>query len=90
MAITPDGAYVYVTNEFGGNKVSVINTSSNTVVATVSVGNNPMDVAVTPDGAYAYVANSGDGTVSVIRHGYLCGGCDDTRWKLSYWCGCNA
>ncbi len=66
VAVTPDGAYVYVTNEFGGNKVSVIDTSSNAVIATIPVGVYPMDVAVTPDGAYAYVTNAGDGTVSVI------------------------
>jgi YVTN family beta-propeller protein len=36
VAVTPDGKHAYVTNP-GSNSVSVINTASNTVVATVSV-----------------------------------------------------
>ncbi|MCA1683019.1 MAG: beta-propeller fold lactonase family protein [Actinobacteria bacterium] len=55
----------YVTNYFS-NDVSVIDTSTNTVVATVAVGSNPQDVAVTPDGSRAYVVNTGEDTVSVI------------------------
>jgi YVTN family beta-propeller protein len=46
--------------------VSVIDTATNTVVATVVVGNNPDAVAITPDGDFAYVANFGSNTVSVI------------------------
>ncbi len=37
VAITPDGAFAYVTH-FDSGTVSVIETASNTVVATVSVG----------------------------------------------------
>jgi YVTN family beta-propeller protein/cysteine-rich repeat protein len=44
----------------------VIDTATNTVAATVGVGNVPIGVAVTPDGAFAYVANAGSDTVSVI------------------------
>jgi YVTN family beta-propeller protein len=40
--------YVYISN-YAGNNVSVINTTINTVTATVSVGNSPVGVAVTPD-----------------------------------------
>lgn len=67
VAVTPDGSHVYVAN-FGGNTVSVIATATNTVTATVPVGNFPAGVAVTPDGSHVYVANFGDspGTVSVI------------------------
>jgi YVTN family beta-propeller protein len=64
VAITPDGAFVYVTNRSGGS-VSVIATATNTVVTTVPVGSGPNGVAITPNGAFAYVANQG-GTVSVI------------------------
>jgi len=46
--------------------VSVINTATNTVTATVSVGVNPVGVAITPDGTRAYVANLAAGSVSVI------------------------
>ncbi len=47
------------------SRVSVIDMSTNTVVATVPVGGNPQGVAVTPDGRHAYVVNNG-GYVSVI------------------------
>ena len=43
----------------------MIDTATNTVIATIPVGNCPAGVAVSPDGATAYVANL-DGTVSVI------------------------
>ena len=66
VAVTPNGAYAYVTNE-GGDSVSVINTTSNTVTATITVGTEPYDVAITPNGAYAYVTNYVSGTVSVIN-----------------------
>jgi YVTN family beta-propeller protein len=36
----------------------VIDTTTNTVTATVDAGSLPIGVAVTPDGKYVYVANS--------------------------------
>ncbi|MFC5881829.1 beta-propeller fold lactonase family protein, partial [Streptomyces virginiae] len=45
----------------------VINTATNTVVATVPVGDAPQGVAVSPDGTRAYVTNYGADTVSVIN-----------------------
>ncbi|MDQ6701885.1 MAG: hypothetical protein M3Z96_01655 [Pseudomonadota bacterium] len=61
--------FAYVTNSASGS-VSVIDTATNTVVATVPVGIGPQEVVVTPDGKHAYVANtnagSPSGTVSVI------------------------
>src|SRR5262249_44213812 len=58
---------VYVTNYLRTpiGTVLVIDPATNTVVATVRVGDAPTDVAITPDGARAYVANFG-GDVSVI------------------------
>src|SRR5262244_2845507 len=56
--------FAYVTNS-ASNTVSVIDTATNTVVATVPVGSVPLGVAITPDGTRAYVANPGSGTVSV-------------------------
>jgi YVTN family beta-propeller protein len=54
----------YVTN-IDDNTVSVIDTATNTVTATVPVGLAPQGIVVTPDGAFAYVATL-SGTVSVI------------------------
>lgn len=47
--------------------VSVIETATNTVTDTVSVGSNPFGVSVTPDVTSAYVANRYSNTVSVIN-----------------------
>ena len=47
--------------------MSVIKTSTNAVVKTVTVGNGPWGVAITPNGGYAYVTNTASHTVSVIR-----------------------
>ena len=46
--------------------VSVIDTSINTVVATLAAQDTPWGVAITPDGARAYVTNSQSSSVSVI------------------------
>ncbi len=64
--MTPDGDFVYVANLLSNN-VSVIQTSDNTVVDTVDVGDDPIGVAVTPDGDFVYVANQFSNNVSVIR-----------------------
>ncbi|HEY6352528.1 MAG TPA: YncE family protein [Candidatus Angelobacter sp.] len=65
LAITPDGASLYVTD--GIQTVSVIDTATNAVQPSlVTVGNGPLLLAITPDGASVYVTNLGDGTVSVI------------------------
>lgn len=55
----------YITNA-GSNTVSVLNTSSNSVTATIPVGPNPVSVAVSPSGSRAYVTNAGSNSVSVI------------------------
>ena len=57
--------FAYITN-FSSNTVSILDTASNTVVATVPVGSNPYGVAVTPDGARVYVTNVSSNKVSVI------------------------
>ena len=48
--------FAYVTNSYDST-VSVIDTATNAVVATVPVGLNPEYLAVTPDGTHVYVAN---------------------------------
>ena len=65
VAVTPNGSRVYVTHGGGPNFVSVIDTVTNTVLTTVTVGFQPTDVAITPNGAFAYVTNTD--SVSVIE-----------------------
>jgi YVTN family beta-propeller protein len=63
--VNPAGTLAYVTNE-GSNTVSVINTGTNTVMATIPVGVTPEGVAVNPAGTLVYVANWNGRSVSVI------------------------
>ena len=58
--------FAYIPNE-GSGTVSVIDTATNTVVATVVVGSGPDGVAVNPAGTRVYVTNEGSNTVSVIN-----------------------
>lgn len=68
MAITPDGAFVYVLNYVDGNPgtgtISVIQTSNNTVVDTIPGFSGPFGIAITPNGRYAYVTNFGSNNFS--------------------------
>ncbi|HKY44653.1 MAG TPA: YncE family protein, partial [Pyrinomonadaceae bacterium] len=63
-AVTPDGAFLYVTcQSFStGPKLAVIDTATNTLVALVPLpGNFAPGIAITPNGALAYVASNGGG-----------------------------
>ena len=65
VVVSSDGTRAYVVNANSGT-VSVIDTATNTVIKTITVGSNPQDVAVSPDGTRAYVTDT-DGTVSVVN-----------------------
>ena len=64
--MSPDGNFIYVANEHS-NSVSVINTASNTITATIPVGSDPLGVSVSPNGDMVYVTDFGDNSVSVIN-----------------------
>ncbi|MCU1650828.1 MAG: hypothetical protein JWQ60_1977, partial [Pseudonocardia sp.] len=55
----------YLTNQ-DANSVSLIDTTSNAVTATVPAGQLPNGLAITPDGRHAYLANTGSGSVTVL------------------------
>src|SRR5215471_14051879 len=59
----PFPAYIVQNNS---NTVSVLNTTTHSVVATLPVGLHPFGVAVHPAGTFVYVTNLSSGTVSVI------------------------
>lgn len=59
------GPLVYTANRDAGT-VSVIDTSSNTVTATIPVGAGPAGIAENPARTRVYVSNNTDSTVSVI------------------------
>ena len=76
-ANTPAAGHVYVViskvTATQPGSVSVINTATNTVTATIPVGATPFGAAISPDGTRLYVANSNagatpqPGSVSVIN-----------------------
>jgi len=70
LAITPDGAFVYVLNYVDGNvgtgTVSIIRTSDNTVIGTIPGFSGPFAIAITPNGKYAYVTNFGSNNFSPV------------------------
>jgi YVTN family beta-propeller protein len=47
--------------------MSVIDTNTNKVLATIPVGQHPQDIAWAPDGRFAYVVNEGSNSVTVIN-----------------------
>ena len=71
VAIAPDGQRAYITTyndaDGTGSAVQVMNTATNTVVATIlTVGINPYTSAVTPNGRQLYVPDHGSQELSVI------------------------
>ena len=59
------GVKLYVTN--GANGVSVVDTSSNTIVATIPTGSQAQGITSKPDGSRAYSADSSSNRVSVMN-----------------------
>lgn len=70
LAITPDGAFVYVINyttgDTGAGTISVIRTRDNAVVDTIKGFSGPFAIAITPDGKFAYVTNFGSNNFAPI------------------------
>jgi gliding motility-associated-like protein len=65
VTVTPlPTAYAYIPNS-SSNTVSVINTSTNLVVATIPVDAGPNQVLISPDGSKVYVVNTA--SISVIN-----------------------
>ncbi len=59
-------AYAYIPN-YNSNNVSVINTATNAIIATIPVGNNPYGVSASLDGLRVYITNNSSNNVSVIN-----------------------
>ncbi len=64
IAITPDGAYAYITGAIGSRAV-IVDTERNEVISILNVGPNPRGVAIHPDGSRAYIVNAG-GSLTVV------------------------
>jgi YVTN family beta-propeller protein len=72
IAVTRSGAAVYLTGESldeNGNPhgiVTVIDTTTDAITATIPIGQTPQGIAISPTGSLAYAANFDDNDVSVI------------------------
>lgn len=66
IGVNTETNMIYVAN-WSDDNVSVIDGSSNSIIAFVTVGDKPVDVGVNPITNMVYVANNGDGTVSIIN-----------------------
>jgi YVTN family beta-propeller protein len=66
LAISPDGAYVFVANA-GEDTLSIIDAKNGKVLADkITVGMEPYGLAFSPNGGRLYVANARSNTVSVV------------------------
>ena len=66
VAVSPDDAYAYVGTGAGDSRVILLDTSTNKIVNSITIGSDGIeDIAVTPDGKYVY-ATDVDGNISVI------------------------
>lgn len=64
IAISQDGSKLYVVNSFG--YIVVIDTGTDTIESSISIGGILKNAAVTPDGKFLYVTSSSDNKVYVI------------------------
>jgi 6-phosphogluconolactonase (cycloisomerase 2 family) len=71
VAVTPDGKFLYVANQFDGTVTGFSVDASGVLTrltpgATATVGTAPSGMCITPDGGFLYVANSGSSDVSAV------------------------
>lgn len=66
VAVSSDGATLYVTAADPEGQVYVINTASNSIVDMIAVGHTPLSPVLSPDGSTLYVCNRFDNSVSAI------------------------
>jgi DNA-binding beta-propeller fold protein YncE len=69
VAVTPDGKFLYVANQFDSTVTAFsVNTTSGALARglTIPMGTTPSALTITPDGGFLYVANSGSSNVSAF------------------------
>ena len=66
VAITPDGAEVWVTSHEASGFVHIIDAATLAVTNSLRVGRSPVQVAISPDGTLAYVTNEEDNRLSIL------------------------
>jgi len=69
LALSTDGNRLYLTSHVAAGEVLVLDTASEAVTATYSVGSFPRDLAVSADETKIYVANQESDVLSIISSG---------------------
>jgi len=65
LVMTPDGAKVYVSSNNSG-VVAVIDTATETVTTSITIGTQPAGLAISHDGKHVVVSVQGDGQAAII------------------------
>ena len=72
VLMTPDERYIFVANSgsqsaTSDNRITVIETATHRVAATIEVGTNPLDFALSADGELLYVTHAEEKRISIIK-----------------------
>lgn len=65
VVVSPNGSAVYVT-ETSSDRLATINTATNKLVRTTSVGDEPWQAVVSPNGSTVYVANPDSDSITAV------------------------
>jgi YVTN family beta-propeller protein len=65
LVITPDGAKVYVSTN-NSDTIAVIDTTTDLVTASITIGTQPAGLAITGDGKHVVASVQGDGQAAII------------------------
>jgi YVTN family beta-propeller protein len=65
LVITPDGAKVYVSTN-NSDVIAVIDTTTDTLTTSITIGTQPAGLAITPDGKHVVASVQGDGEAAII------------------------
>ena len=65
-AHSANASQAYITSR-SNNIVEIVDTGSNTIVATLPTGTTPLGVGARPDGREVWIANAGSNNITVIR-----------------------
>ncbi|BCU67895.1 hypothetical protein HS7_13320 [Sulfolobales archaeon HS-7] len=66
IAYDPSNGYLYVTESYANNIVTVIDPANNTILTNITVGNQPEGITYDPSNGYLYVVDALSNNVSVI------------------------
>lgn len=66
LAASKDGQVLYIPNTTTPGTITVLNSNTLAIIASVAVGNSPEPIGVDPSGQLIFVANTSDSTVTVL------------------------